>query len=61
MKNIDKLQSLYDTGYKCIRYEDCPTGEFKMYFKNFEEEKIDEISSTNTNEINQLKSYVDNH
>jgi len=59
MDNVEKLRRLYEKGYKCIRYEDENDGTFKMYFKNFEKEHIDDIQSSNMNEINQLKSYVD--
>lgn len=59
MDNIEKLRRLYDKGYKCIRYEDDNDGTCKMYFKNFEKENIDDIVSSDTNEISQLKSFVD--
>jgi hypothetical protein len=59
LDNIEKLKRLYEKGYKCIRYEDDEDGQFKMYFKNFEKEQIEDINSTNTSEINVLKSFVD--
>lgn len=59
MENMEKLRRLYEKGYKCIRYEDGNDGSFKMYFKNFEHEHIDDIESANVSEINQLKSFVD--
>lgn len=59
MDNIEKLKRLYKKGYKCIRYEDSESGGLKMYFKNFEKEQIEDIDSTDTEEINVLKSFID--
>ncbi len=60
-KNMDKLKQLYENGYKCIKYEDNSDGELKAYFKNFEEEKIEELVSYDESEITQIKNYVDNY
>ena len=57
--NLNKLENLYNKGYKCIRYEE-NDGQFTAYFKNFEDEKIDEINSYTKKEFDLLKSFIDN-
>ncbi|MTI68750.1 MAG: hypothetical protein FH751_00650 [Firmicutes bacterium] len=59
MENIEKLKKLYSEGFKCIRYEDGNEGELKAFFKNFEQEKIDDIISYDENEINMIKKFID--
>lgn len=59
MDNMGKLKRLYEKGYKCIRYENDVNGSLKMYFKNFEKEQIEDISSSDSEEINVLKSFID--
>ncbi|RKD32484.1 hypothetical protein [Thermohalobacter berrensis] len=59
MDNLDKLNHLYNKGFKCIRYEDGEEGEFRAYFKNFETEQIDSIKSYNEEEITEMKNFID--
>ncbi|EOC99808.1 hypothetical protein L21TH_2113 [Caldisalinibacter kiritimatiensis] len=61
MKNIDILRELYNKGFKCIRYEDGERGEFTVYCKNFEKEKIYSIQTNNQDEIQEIKDYIDNN
>lgn len=58
-RKLEQLERLFDSGYKCIKYEDGENGEFKAYFKNFETEKIDTIVSNNKNEIPKIKELID--
>lgn len=59
--NLSKLKQLYENGFKCIRYEDSDNGELRAYFKNFTEERIDEIVSEDKKEITEIKNYIDNN
>jgi len=58
--NIMKLQELYNKGFKCIRYEEGNKGQLVAYFKNFEDEGIDELTSYDETEIEEIKNYIDN-
>ncbi|KGG80185.1 hypothetical protein Y919_07720 [Caloranaerobacter azorensis H53214] len=58
-RNLKQLENLFNSGFKCIKYEDTANGEFKAYFKNFETEKIDTIVSNDKDEINKMKQLID--
>ncbi|QIB26653.1 hypothetical protein [Caloranaerobacter azorensis] len=58
-RNLKQLENLFNSGFKCIKYEDEANGEFKAYFKNFETEKIDTIVSNDKDEINKMKQLID--
>ncbi|MGO1368001.1 MAG: hypothetical protein ACTHVE_02175 [Senegalia sp. (in: firmicutes)] len=59
MTNIEKVKNLYEENYRCIRYENDVNGSMIIYFKNFEKEKIEEISSSDSEEIDELKAFID--
>ena len=61
MKNnkLKKIKDLYDKQYKCIRYEFADSGDFTVYLKNFEKEKIDTIEVRDKDEIQKIKSFID--
>lgn len=56
---LNKLKHLYNKGYKCIKYEENSNGELTAYFKNFEEEKIDELTSSVKSESKEIKNFID--
>ncbi|KPU27872.1 hypothetical protein TR13x_00495 [Caloranaerobacter sp. TR13] len=58
-RNLKQLERLFDSGFKCIKYENGENGEFKAYLKNFETEKIDTIVSSDENEITKMKELID--
>lgn len=61
MKNnkFKKIKDLYNKQYKCIRYEFEDSGDFTVYLKNFEKEKIDTIEVRDKDEIQKIKSFID--
>lgn len=58
MDNYEKLCQLYQSGYKCIRYDDVKDGKMNIYFKNFDEEKSDSIEVTDYDEKMRIKGYI---
>lgn len=61
MSNFNRIKNLYDKGFRCIKYEDGEQGEFMVYLKNFDEEKIDSVKSTNQKEIQEIKNFIDTY
>ena len=57
-ENLEKVKELYQKGFKCIKYEDSSDKRLIVYFKNFENEAIDMISSQDKCEIEDIKSYI---
>ncbi|WP_425446597.1 hypothetical protein [Dethiothermospora halolimnae] len=61
INNINQVKDLYNKGFRCIKYEEHDNGEFKAYFKNFEEEKIDSLSCKDKKEVGEIKSFIDSY
>ncbi len=61
INNFEKVKTLYDNGFRCIRYENGDNGEFTAYFKNFEKEEIDSLVCEDENEISEIKSFIDTY
>ncbi|WP_026893734.1 hypothetical protein [Clostridiisalibacter paucivorans] len=57
---LDMVKNLYDKGFKCIKYEEDENQRLKVYFKNFETEKIDDLTLYNVQSIKDVKEFVDN-
>lgn len=61
LKDFEKVNKLYQQGFRCIKYEDDQKGQFTAFFKNFEDEKIDSLTCKDDEEIVKIKDYIDNY
>ena len=60
-REFDRVIKLYEQGFRCIKYENVESGEFRVLFKNFKDEKIDSLVCSNKDEIIKIKQYIDNY
>lgn len=57
-KSIMRIQSLFEQGYKCIKFEESAKGNITVYFKNFEIEKTQTLYYDNKEEVKLIKEYI---
>lgn len=55
--NLELLKKMYEQGYRCIRTEDI-NNTMTVYLKNFENEKVDTVSTDKLAEKNQINDYI---
>ncbi|WP_010166874.1 hypothetical protein [Candidatus Epulonipiscium viviparus] len=56
MGKVDDLKHLYEEGYRCI-YKEKNDG-LTLHLKDFQNEKIDTISSHENTEMNEMESFL---
>lgn len=56
--SLSDLKSLYDDGFKCIRYERDDNDDMIIYLKNFEKERIEELVVTDADEIKDIVEFL---
>ena len=64
MKNNDsfeKLQRLYEQGYRCIRYDDVKDEKMNVYLKNFDNEKSHSMEITTYTDKAQIIDYINKY
>lgn len=58
MKEFDKIKKMYDSGYRCIRYDDTKDGEMCIYFKNFDSEDSEAMKVKEFEQKMQIKNFI---
>lgn len=61
MSDFEKIQKMYDNGFRCIRYDDTKDGEMSIYFKNFESEESEAMRVKGFEEKMKIKSFINNN
>ncbi|WP_326908495.1 hypothetical protein [Sedimentibacter sp. MB31-C6] len=61
MSDFEKIQNMYDNGFRCIRYDDTKDGEMSIYFKNFESEESEAMRVKGFEEKMKIKSFINNN
>ncbi|QSX06358.1 hypothetical protein JYG23_02545 [Sedimentibacter sp. zth1] len=57
--NFEKLQKLYEQGYRCIRYDDVKDEKMNIYLQNFDiEEKTKALEVLDFNEKVQVIDFI---
>lgn len=58
MNEFEKIQKMYDDGFRCIRYDDTKDGDMCLYLKNFESEDSEAIKIKSFEQKMQIKNFI---
>lgn len=61
MNEFEKIQKMYEDGFRCIRYDDTKDGDMSIYFKNFETEDSEAMRISSFDEKMKIKSFIKNN
>ncbi|OON93256.1 MAG: hypothetical protein ATN31_06795 [Candidatus Epulonipiscioides saccharophilum] len=59
MEKLDELKQMYEEGYRCI-YTDKDDNGLTVHLKDFYNERSDTISTNESEEIDQMESFLNN-
>lgn len=59
--SFEKLQRLYDQGFRCIRYDDVKDEKMNVYLKNFDTESSKSMEITNLNDKMLIMDYINKY
>jgi len=60
MDEFEKIQKMYENGFRCIRYDDTKDGDMSIYFKNFDNEASEAMRVSSFDEKMKIKSFIKN-
>lgn len=58
MNEFEKIQKMYEDGFRCIRYDDTKDGDMCLYLKNFESEDSEAIKIKSFDQKMQIKNFI---
>ena len=58
MNDFEKIQKMYEDGFRCIRYDDTKDGEMSIYFKNFDNEASEAMRVSGFEQKMQIKNFI---
>jgi len=58
MNEFEKIQKMYENGFRCIRYDDTKDGEMSIYFKNFDNEASEAMRVSGFEQKMKIKSFI---
>jgi len=61
MNEYEKIKTMYENGFRCIRYDDTKDGEMSIYFKNFDNEASEAMRVSGFDEKMKIKSFINDN